>query len=339
MNAKMTATEAANFLGVTVQAVHKQLKQKNMAFQKSQNRVFFGNDVSRQLFQIGFKQKIIAIQIVKGGTGKSSLTHALAVRAHLYGAKVLCVDLDQQGNLTQSFQINPEEHPSMIDVLSDGIPLKEAICQISPGLDIIPSRIENAVLDNTIMLKRLPLDRVYKDRLEPMRSKYDLILIDCPPAIGQSVAAIALASDLVISPVTPEKFCLSGLKITSQEIDNLEQSYQKKITMKIILNKYDNRTVLSHEVLSSLIKHPVYGEKLFKSYIRISQDFPNATARGESIYDSLRDSSAKEDIDLLTREVLELNESKPQSDLFLGSLESTHQQTSSNSNHQEAAFN
>ena len=118
---------------------------------------------------------------------------------------------------------------------------------VVPGLDLIPSRIENAVLDNTIMLKRLPLDRVYRDRFDPLREKYDLILIDCPPAIGQSVAAVTLAADLIRAPVTPEKFCLSGLKISSQEIANLEQTYKKKIQMKVVLNKFDTKTMLSHE--------------------------------------------------------------------------------------------
>lgn len=323
MNPRMTAVEAASFLGVTVQAVHKQLRSKDLPFEKSQNRVFFTHETARKLFSIEFKQKIIAVQIVKGGTGKTSLAQSMAVRANLYGARVLCIDLDQQGNLTQAFNINPEELPAMIDLLTDGQPISEGIVPVAPGLDLIPSRIENAVLDNTIMLKRLPLDRVYRDSFDLLREKYDLILIDCPPAIGQSVAAVTLAADLIIAPITPEKFCLSGLKISSQEIANLERTYKKKIQMKVVLNKFDTRTMLSHDVLSSLIKHPDYTSKLYKSYIRVSQEFPNAIAKGGSIFDSLRENSAKEDIDLLTREVLELNDLKLPQSVSLGSLEVT----------------
>jgi chromosome partitioning protein len=322
VNARMTAVEAASFLGVTVQAVHKQLRSKDLPFEKSQNRVFFTHETSRRLFPIDFRQKIIAIQIVKGGTGKTSLAQSIAIRANLYGARVLCIDLDQQGNLTQAFNINPEELPAMVDLITDDLPISEGIISVAPGLDLIPSRIENAVLDNTIMLKRLPLDRVYRDRLEPLREKYDLILIDCPPAIGQSVAAVTLAADLIMAPVTPEKFCLSGLKISSKEIANLEQTYKKKIQMKVVLNKFDTRTMLSHEVLSSLIKHSDFASKLYKSYIRVSQEFPNSIAKGGSIFDSLRENSAKEDVDLLTREVLELNDLKLPL-VSLGSLEVT----------------
>jgi chromosome partitioning protein len=322
MNAKITAAETAALLGITLQGVHKQLKVNSLAYEKSQNRVYFGYETAKSLFKIPFKQKIVAIQIVKGGTGKTSLTHSIAIRANLYGAKVLCIDLDQQGNLTQAFQINPEETPVMIDVLKENIDIKDAIINFSPGLDIIPSRIENAVLDSTIMIGRYALDRVYKDKLAPLKQHYDLIILDCPPALGQSVAAATLASDVIIAPVTPEKFCLSGLKITSQELNSLENNFNKKIPMRVVLNKFDSRTSLSHEVLSTLIKHPIYGENIYKSYIRASQEFPNAIAKGQSIFDSLKNTIAKEDVDLLTREILEIKEpSTNRVEISLGSLE------------------
>lgn len=322
MDAKITAIEAANLLGVTVQSIHKHLKIKKLLFHKNQNRIFFGYETAKELFKLNFKKKTIAIQIVKGGTGKTSIVHALAIRANLYGARVLCIDLDQQGNLSQAFKINPEDKPVMVDVLRENLDIRNAIIPISNGLDVIASRIENAVLDNIIVIDRHPLDRVYKDRIDSIKKNYDLILIDCPPALGQSVAAATLASDIVISPVTPEKFCLSGLKITSQELNNIERNYHKEIPMKIALNKFDSRTSLSHEVLSTLIKHPAYGEKLYKSYIRISQEFPNVIANGTSIFDTLKTNSAKEDIDLLTREILEIKQlSREQIEISLGSLE------------------
>jgi chromosome partitioning protein len=319
MKAKFTAADAANFLGITIQAVHKQLKTKGLQFEKNQNRVYFGHSTSCGLFNLKFKPKTVAFQIVKGGTGKTSLAHAVAVRANLYGARVLCIDLDQQGNLTQAFQVNAEELPVMIDVLKEGLKLQDTIVNISEGLDLIPSRIENAILDNVIMLSRFPLEHVYKERLQVFRKKYDLIIIDCPPALGQSVAAVALSSDVIIAPVTPEEFSLSGLKISTQEILNLEKNYKTRIPFRLVLNKFDTRTSLSHEVLSTLIKHPIYGEKLFKTYVRASQEFPNSITSSESIFDNLKSSAAKEDIDLLTKELLEIQK-KSSSEISLGTL-------------------
>ena len=324
MDSKMTAGEAAEFLGITVQAIHKQLKSRSLKFKKNQNRVYFSHETSRELFRIKFKQKMLAFQIVKGGTGKTSLVYSIATRANLYGAKVLCIDLDQQGNLTQAFKVNPEELPAMIDVLRAGIPIEQTIVNVGEGIDLIPSRIENAILDNAIILGKLSLTHVFKKMLDPLRTKYDLIIIDCPPALGQSVAALALAVDEVVSPVTPEKFCLSGLKITTQELNGLEENYNLKITMKIVVNKFDSRTSLSHEVLSTLIKHPIYGEKMYKTYVRTNQEFPNAIARGQSVFDTLKMSTAKEDIDLLTRELLEITApSQNKNSVSLGRLEET----------------
>ena len=166
--------------------------------------------------------------------------HSIAVRANLYGARVLCIDLDQQGNLTQAFKVNPEESPAMIDVIRDNMSsLDEAIVNVGVGLDLVPSRIENAVLDNAILLGKLNIPHVYKKLIDPLRAKYDLIIIDCPPALGQSVAAVTLAVDEVVSPVTPEKFCLSGLKITTQEVNLLESNYGQEIHMRIVVNKFD----------------------------------------------------------------------------------------------------
>lgn len=322
MEGKMTAGEAADFLGVTIQAVHKQLKSKSLEFSKNQNRVFFSHETARQLFKIPFQQKTVAFQIVKGGTGKTSLVYSIATRANLYGARVLCIDLDQQGNLTQAFKVNPEESPAMIDVIREGKPIEEAMVHVSAGLDLIPSRIENAILDNAIILGKHALAHVYKKLLDPLKQKYDLIIIDCPPALGQSVAAVALAVDEIVSPVTPEKFCLSGLKITTQELNGLEDSYNHKINMRIVVNKFDSRTSLSHEVLSTLIKHPVYGAKMYKTYVRTNQEFPNSIARGQSVFDSLKMTTAKEDIDLLTRELLEITAPSENKDsVSLGTLE------------------
>jgi chromosome partitioning protein len=321
MNPKMLVSDAAEFLDMTVQGVHKRLKSKKMPFERSLNKIFFRHDTARKLFNVKFKQKIIAVQIVKGGTGKSTLTHSIAVRANLYGAKVLCVDIDQQGNLSQAFQVNPEKSPILMDIISKDVDVNEAIIPISTGLDLIPSRIENAALDNTLMLQMSPLDRVYNEILEPLRQKYDLILIDCPPSLGQSVAAAALTADLIISPVTPEKFSLSGLKVTAQEIMSLEKKYKRKSNLKIVLNKFDNRTTLSHETLSILIKHPIYSLKLFKNYIRANQEFPNVIAQGISIYDSLRSTTAKEDIDMLTKEILGICSTDTKREISLGSLE------------------
>lgn len=314
MNPKMTASDASVFLNQTVQNVHRILKAKRLESNKSANRVYFDHSTSRELFCLRFSasSQVFAIQIVKGGPGKTSLTKNLGIRAALYGAKVLLIDLDQQGNLTNDLLPSAENLPIMIDLLSDqNLNTEDAIVNCLPGLDLLPSRLENSALDNTLTIDHHPLDRVFKERIDTLRNEYDLILIDCPPAISASVAAAALASDLIICPVAPEKYCLDGLKMTQNELKNLEKKFKRNIPLKIVMNKFDNRTILSSEILELLHSSPFFGSRLYKTLIRSSQEFANSTVKKESIFDSLRITPAQEDIDSLTREVFELNCQRP----------------------------
>lgn len=302
----MTATDASKFLGISKMTVYRKLKDLNLPSIIGRNKVCFTHESAKRVFDFKFDKKIIALQIVKGGTGKTSLTHSIAIRMALLGARVLCVDLDQQGNLTQALNIKAEDKPIMADFLSDNsgnLTFKDLIISVTPGIDLIPSRIDNATLDNIIMLKRFNLARVYSEHFEAYRDNYDLIIIDCPPALGQSVTAVALSCDTVIAPVTPEEFSLSGVTLTYKEINNIGKAFDKKIGFRVLLNKFDMRTALSYDVIQTLMKHEIFGKLMYKIYVRNSQEFPNAIARGESIFDVLKPTSAKEDIDLLLSEI------------------------------------
>lgn len=327
MNPKMTAVDASVFLNQTVQNVHRLIKAKQLAWKKSANRVYFDHESARKFFDLKFPNsiKVIAVQIVKGGPGKTSITKNIGIRAALYGARVLLIDLDQQGNLTNDLVENAENTPVMIDLVTDSeLATSDAIVHVFPGLDLIPSRLENSALDNILTIEHHPLDRVFKDRIDPLKAHYDLILIDCPPALSASVAAATLASDLVICPVAPEKYCLDGLKMSHSELQNLEKKFKRNVPFRVLINKFDNRTLLSSEILEILHKSSIYGPKLYKTFVRSSQEFSNSTAKKESIFDALRINSAQEDIDALTREILDLNSQRPkpsaESSIPLGTL-------------------
>lgn len=304
----MQSSEAALFLDISLQAVHKQLKTKNIEYHKSQNRVFFDHNAAKDLFNLKFKPTCWTWQNLKGGVGKTQLSFATAIKLTLYGAKVAVIDLDQQGNFTQACNIDAEEKPILIDIITGKMDIKKCMVNVIDGLDILPSRIDNALLDNLFAINNLPVDRELKKRINELKKHYDFIFIDCPPSLGASVCAAALSSDFIIIPTDPEKFSLSGLKITLEEITkNLYEKYDASIPIKIVLNKFDARTNLSHDVLGSLIENKEYKKKLFKAFIRTSQSFPNAIANGETIFDSLKSSTAKEDVNLLAKEIIELS--------------------------------
>jgi chromosome partitioning protein len=306
-DSKITAIDAANFLEIPMFSMHRMIKTESLEVQKSNNSVYFGHKTAKKIFKdIFFKKRVISFQIVKGGTGKTSLSQAFAIRANLYGAKVLCIDLDQQGNLSQAFNIDPTELPVMIDVIDNKADIKEAIVRVSDGLDVIPSRIENAILDNYIMLNKCPLDKVYMDYVEELIKEYDLIVIDCPPALGQSVTAATLCSDTIICPLTPDQFSMSGLEISYNEIDTINKRFKSSCNVKIVINKFDTRTILSNQVLTSIMSNQRMKNALYNTLIRVCQDFPNSTLTKNNIFSNVKKSVAKEDIDLFTREVLEL---------------------------------
>jgi chromosome partitioning protein len=296
MDPKMTSKDAADFLGISARKVFKQLVEAELPYTRSGGLVYFGYPTARQLFRLQTKPKAISFQIVKGGTGKTSLACAVAVRANLYGLRVLCIDLDQQGNLTNSFGVDAETVPVMVDILAEGYAFEDAITRVYPGMDVLASRIENALLDDVIKLKRLKLDQVYREPLQQLKTKYDLIVIDCPPNLGQSVAAVTLGVDQVIAPVVPEDYAVSGLKATIKAIKELEENYQTNISLGITVNKYDPRALQSRDVQQMLAG--------ITSHVHAAADFPNAVARGESLFDALKSNQVKRDVDQLTRAIL-----------------------------------
>lgn len=308
MQPKMLASEASGFLKVSLPAIHKQLKTKKLPYNKSQNKVFFEHNTAKNIFKLKVKPTCFSWQNLKGGVGKTHLSFATAVRLTSYGLKVAIIDIDQQGNITQACGINAEEKPVLIDIINNKLNIQDCLVNVIDGLDILPSRIENAVLDNLFALNSLPVDRELKKRIQILKSTYDFIFIDCPPSLGAVVSSAAIAADYIIIPVDPEKFSLKGLNITIRELEeNIACKYDVNLNIKIVFNKFDGRTLLSHQILKALFEDEEYNKRLFKSFIRTSQDFPNSISKNKTIFDNLRSSTAKEDIDLLAREILDIS--------------------------------
>ncbi len=313
MQPKMLATEAADILGVTVQAVHKQLKTKQLKYSKLRNRVYFEHETALKVFgDYKTECKTVVFVLVKGGVGKSTLCRESGIRATLMGKKVLLIELDHQGNLTKSFNVNAHEYPVLIDLLEDNtLDIKNSIVNILPGLDILPSRYDNSVLDNFIMLKGIPLQKVLNAKIEPLRKEYDLIMIDCPPSLGQAVAAAVLSSDLIVMPTTPCDFSDSGIDITKTEVTKMLKDYDAPLVpMKIILNEFDNRERDSRDTYTNLIKHQEYGDMLFSGYIRKCTEIQKYRRRKSTVFDSTSSTAGREDIDIFTRELLDMNDGK-----------------------------
>lgn len=304
---KISIVKAADMLGVSVQAIHRQLKSKNLVCSKVGNKAYLTHDIAKNLFNISFKKKVIVGQIVKGGTGKTTSIQNIACCANSYGAKVLQIDIDPQANLTDAYNIDSETVPVLIDFISGDAKIENGIINVSEGLDIIPSRIENVVLDNKIVNERLPLHTLFSDLLDPISDNYDFIFIDCPPTMGQTVTAASLYADIVLAPLNPDKFSAKGLKILKQEIELLRQRYKKDIQYKVFLNKFSGNTILSDKAITSITSSPDMEGKTLQTAVRFSQEVPNTTDANKNLFSNLKRSITRDDFDQLTRELLEID--------------------------------
>jgi len=303
---KMSISQAAEFLGVSPQTVHYQIKGKNLSCPKMGNKIYITHSIAKQLFNLKFNRRIIVGQIVKGGTGKTTTIHNISCCANAYGARVLAIDIDPQANLTDAFNYDSSETPVLIDFVKNEAKLQAGIVNIADGLDLIPSRIENVVVDSHLIYEKIPLHTFFSELLSPVIDNYDFIFIDCPPTLGLSVTAAALFSDIVIAPLNPDKFSAKGLKILKQEFLNLNRRYKKEINFKVFLNKFSSNTILSEKAVATIIADPDMEGKTMQTAVRLVQEVPRATDTNKSLFDDLRKSSVRDDFDRLTRELLEI---------------------------------
>lgn len=303
---KMPATTVAEILGVSIQAIHKQLKTMDIKCPKTGNKSYITHHLAKKLFNLTFNNKRIAFQIVKGGTGKTTAIHNISCAASLYGAKILAIDLDPQGNLTDAFNINPEETPVIIDVLENNAQIEDTIVSAEEGIDLIPSRIENVTLDSKLAITRAPLHNVFNNLLEKIEQNYDFVFIDCPPMIGHSVAAASLYSDVIIVPLNPDRFSSKGLSILKEEIINLRKQYKKNIKYKVFLNKFSGNTILSDKTLQTIFTNETEEGNALTTAVRLTQEVPNVTDQKCNLFSSVKKSTARDDFDLITRELLEI---------------------------------
>jgi len=302
---KITIAEIADYLKLTVQAVHKRMQTLGLKQKKNQSRIYFGHDIARKIISPTLSPLKLAMAVVKGGVGKTTLSEALAIRACIYGLRVLCIDVDQQANLTKGLQMDEiaKNSPVMIDLVEGKANAVDSILSVIPGLDLVPSRLDNVTLDGYLMVNRHNPQMVFNKIFCDVYKNYDLIIFDCPPTLGVTVCASMLASDLIIAPLNPDVYSYEGIEIMDKEIKNIHQQFGKEIRWKILLNKFDSRTMLSTNYIAQLFKDPKFSEKLLKTVIRTSQEFPNAKKKNKCIFDTLKKSTAKEDIDSLAKEI------------------------------------
>jgi chromosome partitioning protein len=249
-----------------------------------------------------YPKKVISFQMLKGGVAKTTSALNIGLRASMLGAKVLFIDLDQQANLTFALGHTDETAPVWLDIFEKKVSIESAIKPINSNIDLIPSSLNNSVLERAMINSNRNWSESVKSQLDQISLNYDLIIIDTAPALSATNTAVTVASDMVILPVNPDKFSILGFEKNYQELQDIKKDFKITADIKVLFTKYDAREKMSSEYLDAFIQK--YPDILLKSYIRVSSDAKNTLATSKSIYSSK--SSAKEDYHLVTVELLKL---------------------------------
>lgn len=231
--------------------------------------------------------KVIAIANQKGGVGKTTTAFNLATGLAQQEKRVLLIDLDPQGNLTDYIGHVPDELPTISDLMHEASSGKQpdvaAVIRsnTSEGVDYIPS---NILLSSAEMFLSscFSREKVLKKILaQECLKQYDYMIIDCLPSLGVLLVNALTASDSVIIPVQAQKFSLDGIDLLMQIIKMVQEDLNTHLAIDGVLVTMVDNTNMAQAVVEALQEQ--FGEKLFHSKISKSVEATNSTYDQKSL--------------------------------------------------------
>src|SRR3982751_5048344 len=218
----------------------------------------------------------VAVLSQKGGTGKTTTVRTLTDVFRRTGLEVLAVDLDPQGNLSDYFDLPADAEPTIGDVLTGQAKAKDAVID-----DVLPANLTLAEAELILggkMGRELTLKRALRDIKRP----YDLVMIDCPPALGLLTVNALVAADHALLSAEAQYFAMQGVEQALEVIELAKDSLNPDLNwLGVLLNIADLRTIHSREAYQSLREH--IGDKLFGTVVRQSIAYAESSERAASI--------------------------------------------------------
>jgi chromosome partitioning protein len=245
--------------------------------------------------------KVIAFANQKGGVAKTTTTLNLAAAFVEEGHRVLCVDMDPQGNLTMSQGIDPDAlEQSMFDVLVHGLPIREVIRRRE--VDVACSSIDLAGAE-IAMSTKIGRERSLDKALRPIKEDYDFVCIDTPPSLGLLTINALTAADKVIVPVQCEYLSMRGLIQLQNTLAMIQENLNPDVDIAGILpTMVDTRTLHAKEAIEILEEN--FGDRVFGARIRKTVRFAEAPVKGMSVLKYDPNGTAADAYRQLAKEVL-----------------------------------
>src|SRR6059058_447555 len=220
----------------------------------------------------------IAVLSQKGGTGKTTTVRTLADVFRRIGLNVLAVDLDPQGNLSDYFDVPADADPTIADVLGGRIKAADAL---HGGM--IPANLGLAEAE-LVLSGKMGREMTLRRALRDIGRRHDVILVDCPPALGLLTVNAVVAANYALISTEAQYFSLQGVEQALEVIELAKENLHPELEwLGVVLNIADLRTIHSREALQSLRDR--FGDRVFDSVIRASIRYAESAERGVSILD------------------------------------------------------
>jgi chromosome partitioning protein len=227
----------------------------------------------------------IAVLSQKGGTGKTTTVRTLRDVFGQLGLDVLVVDIDPQANLSDYLDVDPEASPTIGDVLTGRATAAEAVHD-----GIVPANLHLAEAELTLggkMGRELSLRKALADLVD----EYDIVLIDCPPALGLLTVNALVASTHALISAEAQYFALQGVEQALEVVELARETLNPDLDwLGVVLNIADMRTIHSREAYANLREH--YTAKVFRTPVRASIAYAESAERAVSILDHRPDLGA-----------------------------------------------